>query len=127
MKYYKKNKKNIDLVIDQCNAHRFFTKFYVPKKKRIFYTHQLSRELWFVMADPPISFLGYAAETPMLRLNRNDQTITVSESTKQGLLDVGYKDENIKVLRQDCYCWEDLIKIIRKMFCNQYAKITGLK
>ena len=98
MKYYKKNKKNIDLVIDQCNAHRFFTKFYVPKKKRIFYTHQLYRELWFVMADPPISFFGYAAETPMLRLNRNDQTITVSESTKQGLLDVGYKDENITII-----------------------------
>lgn len=98
LKYYKRNRENIDLVIEQCNAHRFFTKFYVPKRKRIFYTHQLYRELWFVMAKMPVSILGYIAETPMLRLNRHDQTITVSESTKRGLLDVGYKDENITII-----------------------------
>jgi glycosyltransferase involved in cell wall biosynthesis len=98
MKYYIKNRAVIDLVIDQCNAHRFFTSFYVPQKKRIFYTHQLYRELWFVMAKPPISWLGYIAETPMLRLNRRDRTITVSDSTKQGLLDVGYKNENITII-----------------------------
>lgn len=98
MKYYIKNRKVIDLVIDQCNAHRFFTSFYVSRKKRIFYTHQLYRELWYVLSGPPISHLGYIAETPMLRLNRHDQTITVSESTKQGLLDVGYKEENITII-----------------------------
>ena len=34
--YYKRNRKNIDYVIDQCNTHRFFTPFWVKKEKRIF-------------------------------------------------------------------------------------------
>ncbi len=98
MYYYLKNRKVIDIVIDQCNAHRFFTCFYVPRRKRIFYTHQLYRELWYIMAKPPISQIGYLLETPMLKLNRKDKTITVSESTKKGLLDVGFSEKNITIV-----------------------------
>lgn len=98
MYYYLKNRKVIDIVIDQCNAHRFFTCFYVPRGKRIFYTHQLYRELWYIMAKPPISQIGYLLETPMLKLNRKDKTITVSESTKKGLVDVGFSEKNITIV-----------------------------
>lgn len=96
--YYQKNKKVIDFVIEQCNAHRFFTRFYVPGKKRIFYTHQLYRELWFIMTNWPISQIGFMMEIPMLMLNRKDQTITVSESTKRELMRIGYKNENITII-----------------------------
>ncbi|MCC8050025.1 MAG: glycosyltransferase family 4 protein [Clostridiales bacterium] len=93
--YYKRNHTNIDIVIDQCNAHRFFTKFWVPKRKRIFYTHQLYRELWDIMLPGVAGKVGKALESPLLRLNKNDTTITVSESTKNGLIEVGFKPENI--------------------------------
>ncbi len=96
--YYQKNKKVIDFVIDQCNAHRFFTYFYVERKKRIFYTHQLYRELWFIMASWPVSQIGFMMEVPMLKLNRKDQTITVSESTKRELIRIGYKDDKITIV-----------------------------
>lgn len=96
--FYKKNRLNIDFVIDQCNAHRFFTKFWVEKRKRIFYTHQLYRELWDIMLPKPFNKIGQIFETPMLRLNKNDTTITVSESTKKELLQVGFKEANIHII-----------------------------
>ena len=96
--YYIRNHKNIDFVIDQCNAHRFFTKFWVNKRKRIFYTHQLYRELWQIMLPGFLGHIGAALETPLLRMNRHDITITVSDSTKQGLLDVGYDPDKIYII-----------------------------
>lgn len=89
-KFYKSNKENIDFVVDQCNTHRFFTRFWVPSGKRIFFIHQLTREIWYLNAKVPVSTMGYHTETPFLRLSRNDYTITVSQSTRRDLLDVGF-------------------------------------
>ena len=33
--FYKRNRANIDYVLEQCNTHRFFTPFWVEKKNRI--------------------------------------------------------------------------------------------
>lgn len=96
--YYKKNQKDIDYVIDQCNTHRFFTKFWVPKSKRIFLIFQLTREIWAYHMAFPFCKLGKWLETSMLRLNRNDITITESESTKQDLISVGYQSEKICII-----------------------------
>lgn len=88
--YYKKNRKNIDFVVDQCNTHRFFTPFWVKRKKRIFYIHQLTREIWDINLNPPISTIGKLMETPLLWIYRKDYTITVSNSTKKDLLEIGF-------------------------------------
>lgn len=96
--YYMKNKKKIDFVIDQCNTHRFFTKFWVEPSKRIFYIHQLTREIWDIQLKFPFSKIGKMAETFMLKLNKNDFVITVSESTKQDLIDVGFKQDKIFIV-----------------------------
>lgn len=98
-KFYKKYEDKIDFVIDQCNTFRFFTKFWVPQKKRIFFIHQLTREIWDISAKPPISILGKYSETPMLRLNRKDRAvIAVSDSTKQDLVAVGFDENKITVI-----------------------------
>lgn len=96
--FYTRNRKNIDLVIDQCNAFRFFTKFWVNKKKRVFLEFQLYRELWDVMAKFPISKLGKLLETPMLRLNRNDFAITESESVREEMLQVGFDENKLSIV-----------------------------
>lgn len=96
--FYGKNRKNIDVVIDQCNTHRFFTPFWVKRNKRIFYTHQLCRELWDYMMPKPFNWIGKAIETPLLKLYRKDTTITVSESTKKELVSAGFKPENIHLV-----------------------------
>lgn len=97
-KYYKKNKIQIDYVIDQCNTHRYFTPFWVEQEKRIFYIHQLTREIWDINLKFPLSKIGKIMETPLLRLNKNDRVITVSESTKQDLVDVGFDPNKIFIV-----------------------------
>lgn len=98
MKFYRRNKENIDFVIDQCNTHRFFTSFWVESKKRIFYIHQLTKEIWDYSAKFPLSIIGKLLEEWMLWLNRKDAVITVSNSTKQELVDRGYQADKIKII-----------------------------
>ena len=95
MKFYRKNRRNIDFVIDQCNTHRFFTPLWV---ERIFYIHQLTKEIWDYSAKFPLSTIGKLSEEWMLRLNRKDAVITVSESTKQELVDRGYQADKIQII-----------------------------
>ncbi|MBU3107956.1 glycosyltransferase family 4 protein [Clostridium gasigenes] len=97
-KYYIMNRENIDFVVDQCNTHRFFTRFWVESKKRIFFIHQLTREIWFMNAKFPISIMGYVTETPFLKLSKNDYTMTVSESTKRDLIKVGFHVDKVKII-----------------------------
>lgn len=98
MKFYCINRKQIDFVIDQCNTHRFFTPFWVERSKRIFYIHQLTKEIWDYSAKFPLNKIGKWSEEWMLRLNRNDAVITVSNSTKQELIERGYNAEKIRII-----------------------------
>ncbi len=106
--YFVKNQEHIDFVVDQCNTHRFFSKFWVPDKKRIFFIHQLTREIWDLNAKFPISTIGKLTETPFLRLSRNDYTMTVSESTRRDLIDIGFDKDKVVILPEgiDFKHWE---------------------
>ena len=98
IQYYKKNKNGIDYVIDQCNTHRFFSKFWVESEKRIFLIYQLTREIWKVNLPFPLAQLGMILETPLLKLNKNDIVITESKSTKDDLVSVGFCEEKIHII-----------------------------
>ncbi|PZD94731.1 glycosyltransferase family 1 protein [Paenibacillus sambharensis] len=97
-RYYAKHQSRIDYVVDQCNTHRFFTPLWVKASKRIFFIHQLTREIWHLNAKFPVSTLGYWTETPMLRLSRHDYTMTVSNSTRKDLLAAGFNPDKMTVL-----------------------------
>jgi len=97
-KFYKANSSRIDFVIDQCNTHRFFTRFWVPAAKRIFFIHQLTREIWHINMKAPLSYLGAWTETPFLRLSRHDNTITVSNSTRNDLIAAGFNPDKVTIL-----------------------------
>ena len=97
-RFYAVNRKNIDFVIDQCNTHRFFTPFWVKREKRIFYIHQLTKEIWDYSAKFPLSKIGKALEEWFLWLNRHDAVITVSESTRDELIERGYDKDRIKII-----------------------------
>lgn len=132
-KYYKKNRDNIDFVIDQCNTHRYFTTFWVEKEKRIFYIHQLTREIWDINLKFPFNKIGKVLETPLLKLNKNDYVITVSESTKQDLVDVGFKAERIFIVpngisfepwTQEQFCEKE--KNPTFIYVGRYASYKGI-
>lgn len=98
MVFYKKNRKSIDLVIDQCNTHHFFTPLWVEKEKRAFLIFQLCRELWSVMMPGLIGKIGYLLELPLLRLNKHDLTFTESESVRQELIQIGFDKDKVHII-----------------------------
>ena len=120
IRFYRKNRNNIDFVIDQCNTHRFFTPFWVPARKRIFYIHQLTKEIWDYSAKFPLSTIGKLTEEWMLRLNRHDAVITVSESTRDELVERGYNADQIKIIHNGVSFqpWE------RDKWCEKEKKPT---
>ena len=131
--FYVKNRNKIDIVIDQCNTFRFFTKFWVNKKKRVFYIHQLTREIWNIQLGGLMGKIGQRLESFMLKLNKNDYTITVSRSTKEELLELGYKEENITIipngLPHQIYQRErdfDKESALTFIYVGRYAKYKGI-
>lgn len=133
MEFYKRNKENIDFVIDQCNTHRFFTPFWVEGKKRIFYIHQLTKEIWDISAKFPLSKIGKISEEWMLRLNRKDSVITVSNSTKQELVDRGYQPEKIKIIhngvsfkpwKEEQWCKKEEVPAF--IYAGRYSPYKGI-
>ncbi len=96
--YYHRYKNDIDMVIGQCNTHQFFIPLWVHQSKRIFFIHQLTREIWDINAKYPFNIFGKRLENLFLRLNRKDYVITVSKSTKNELVKLGFDSDNIEII-----------------------------
>ena len=92
--YYKKCfKGKFDFTVDEINTRPFLTpKFVDGREKKIALIHQLAREFWFYETPFPISCIGYYLLEPRwLRNYIKVPTITVSDSTKRDLLDLGFE------------------------------------
>lgn len=98
IQFYNRNRDRIDLLVDQCNTHRFFSPLWAPHHKRVFFIHQLTREIWFQNAKFPLAHVGYITENAMLRLYANTRTLTVSDSTKNDLLSMGFNPSQVVIL-----------------------------
>ncbi len=93
--YWKKNR-DFDVVIDEINTRPFLTPKYVDREKIIALIHQLAREFWFLETPFPVSLMGYHfLENYWLKHYRSVSTITVSESTKHDLDQLGFKKVSI--------------------------------
>ena len=94
-KYYEKNlsKDGYEFVIDEINTRPFLTPKFVRKGGQILaLIHQLAREYWFYETPFPISYLGYYyLENRWLRNYADLPTLTVSESTRHDLIDLGFR------------------------------------
>jgi glycosyltransferase involved in cell wall biosynthesis len=87
------SKENYDVVIDEVNTRPFFTPKFVNNGERVVaLIHQLAREYWFYETPFPISYIGYHfLENRWLKNYVDVPTATVSESTRQDLLSLGFK------------------------------------
>jgi glycosyltransferase involved in cell wall biosynthesis len=94
-KYYKSHflREGYDVVIDEINTRPFLTPRFVNNGEKIVaLIHQLAREYWFYEMPFPISYVGYYfLEDRWLRNYVDVPTVTVSESTRQDLLSLGFK------------------------------------
>lgn len=98
LRYYISNRNKFDFVIDQCNTHRYFTKYWVERDKRIFLIFQLTCNIWDYQMSWPFNWIGKQLEKPMLRLSKKDITITESQSTKDDLIHVGFETDRIHII-----------------------------
>lgn len=96
-RFYKKNFVGwADFVIDEMNTIPFFCKLYV-QERNVLLAYQLCREIWFYQIKFPLSLIGYLLEPLYLRLLRDRQVLTESESTKKDMQRYGFTQENIQV------------------------------
>ena len=97
-RYYKRFfKGKFDIIIDEINTIPFFTILYV-KEPLIAHINQLAKEVWFYESCLPLAMLGYLIEPLILKLYRSRPVITISRSTKEDLLRLGFKEERIFVI-----------------------------
>jgi glycosyltransferase involved in cell wall biosynthesis len=85
------NGKKFDRIVDQFNGIGFFT-FVLPNS--ILLIHQLYREFW----TTELGLLGrlpFLLEPVILKLYKNRKAITVSDSTKEDLNSLGFKNVSI--------------------------------
>lgn len=95
-KCYRKlfSKEGYDVVVDEINTRPFLTpKFVNNGEKTIALIHQLAKEYWLYETTFPLSYIGYYYLEKMWLKNYFDvPTVTVSESTRQDLMDLGFQD-----------------------------------
>lgn len=95
--YNKEFKGKFDVIIDQVNTIPFFTPLFV-KEKVIIYINQLAKEVWFYESTFPINILGYLLEPIYLKIYKKFKVITISESTKDDLIKLGFNSNNVKII-----------------------------
>lgn len=91
--YYKDRfvNENYDIIIDAINTRPFLTPKFVNKGKVVAIIFQLAREYWFYETPFPVSYIGYyLLENRWLKNYVNIPTITISESSKRDLIDLGF-------------------------------------
>lgn len=97
--FYKKrfSKENFYVVIDEINTKPFFTPKFVNNGERIVaLIHQLAKEYWFYETSFPMNYLGYHFFEKRWLSNYLDvPTVAVSDSTKQDLSALGFKDVHV--------------------------------
>ncbi|RLF27652.1 MAG: glycosyltransferase family 1 protein [Thermoplasmata archaeon] len=95
VKNFYKHNNEFDIVVDEVNTRPFMTVDFIEKPK-ICLIHQLAREFWFYKTPFPINYIGrYLLEDKWLSKYRDIKTVTVSDSTKKDLLELGFKDVEI--------------------------------
>ena len=82
-----------DVVVDEINTRPFFAPKFVDNGETVVaLIHQLAREYWFYETPFPISHIGYYyLEKKWLKGYVDVPTVTVSESTCQDLMGLGFK------------------------------------
>jgi glycosyltransferase involved in cell wall biosynthesis len=95
-KYFEAYKHNYDIIIDHVATRPFLTPKFVRKEQIIALVHQLAREFWFYETKFPLNYIGYYyLERKWLSNYKEITTLTISNSTKVDLEELGFKNVSI--------------------------------
>ena len=90
--YLKAYKHHYDLILDEINTRPFLTPKFVKEKRVVALIHQLAREFWFYETRFPLNYVGYYyLEKKWLSNYKDTITLTVSDSTRIDLEELGFK------------------------------------
>jgi glycosyltransferase involved in cell wall biosynthesis len=90
--YLKAYKNHYDLIIDEINTKPFSVPRFVGENQVIALIHQLAREFWFYETKFPLNYIGnYYLEKKWLARYKNIMTLTVSNSSKIDLEEMGFE------------------------------------
>ena len=103
-KYLRKTGWIPDVLIDEVNTLPFFTVYYA-EEPIVMLIHQLCKECWNYMYKSPINWLGSHIEkrihriySNMVRKGKIAYVVTVSPSTKNDLVKLGYPKNRISIV-----------------------------
>ena len=94
--YFKKNRDKYDLIVDEVNPRPFLNPKVLDRKPAILLFHQMIREEWFYELRFPLNYLCNIYENRWLIPYKETLTLTVSQSSKRDLEEIGFK--NVKVI-----------------------------
>jgi len=95
--YIKTN--NVDIIIDEAGWLPLFSPFFAKNKKIFFMAHHIWDKEWDLAFVKPLNYIGKYIMKKIFRIYSNHKTITVSDSTKNELVnDLWFNSENIKVI-----------------------------
>jgi len=100
-RWLRRHKGEFDVVVDQINTLPFLTPLYVEEPQRRLLIFQTAREYWWRQTRGVfrvVASLGYLAEPLYLKAYRSTRTITISESTRAELVDLGTPSARISVI-----------------------------
>ncbi|MBI2031254.1 MAG: glycosyltransferase family 4 protein [Candidatus Levybacteria bacterium] len=95
--YYRSLKVKPDIVLDCVNTACWQTPLYVSKDRRVLYTNQAAREVFFYEYPFPFSILAYLVEPLQYLTYKNTDVVCYSNSTKEDLISLGIDKKNIYV------------------------------
>jgi len=102
--YYKKNKKNIDFIVEEFHGIPFFTTLY-SRKPKIAVIYEVARNVWFMNPfvfpiKQIIGLVGFVFEPFVFIFYKKTKFVTISNSTKKDLVKFGINSKNIEII----YC-----------------------
>ena len=95
--YYKQLSEKPDIVLDSVNTICWQTPLYVERQKRILYTNQSARRVFFYEYPWPFALLGFLLEPLQYLSYKRTKAICYSDSIKNDLISFGLSKENISV------------------------------
>lgn len=94
--FYKRNRNDYDLVIDEINGRPFLSPKIIGNKPALVLFHQLIHEIWFYETRFPLNYLCYYfLENRWLSIYKDIPTVTVSASSEKDLKRRGFNKVSV--------------------------------
>lgn len=118
--YFKKFRKNTDVIVDVQNGIPFFTTIY-SRKPKIAVVYHVHGKQFFVELPFPINIVGFIIEKYLFPIfYYKTKIIAISKTTKEDLIKLGFKNRNIEII----YCGINSLK--HSTSTNKFHKPTIL-